>query len=75
VYWHVRALHKKFDKIYPLEPTGKQKVKLYPESEHVFTIQEFKGKVTFIVDAKGEVTQALINLQNKDVIAKKLAEK
>jgi hypothetical protein len=54
------------------EPTGEQKVKLHPESEHVFTIKEFKGRVTFIVDAKGEVTQALINLQNKDVVAKKM---
>jgi hypothetical protein len=57
------------------EPTSEQKVKLHPESEHVFTIKELKGKVTFIVDANGEVTQALINLQNKDMVAKKLEEK
>jgi hypothetical protein len=57
------------------EPTGEQKVELHPESEHVFTIKEFKGKVTFVVDAKGEVTQALINLQDKDVVAKKIEEK
>jgi hypothetical protein len=57
------------------EPTGEQKVKLHPESEHVFTIKEFKGKVTFIVDAKGEVNQALINLQNKDIVAKKIEDK
>jgi hypothetical protein len=57
------------------EPTGEQKVKLHPESEHVFTIKEFKGKVMFIVDAKGEVNQALINLQNKDIVAKKIEDK
>ncbi len=56
------------------EPTGEQKVELHPESEHVFTIKEFKGKVTFVLDAKGEVTQALINLQNKDVVAKKIED-
>ena len=57
------------------QPTGEQKVELHQESEHVFTIKEFKGKVTFIVDAKGEVTQALINLQNKDIVAKKIEVK
>lgn len=54
------------------EPTGEQKVELHPESEHVFTIKEFKAKITFIVDAKGEVTQAVINLQNKDIVAKRV---
>lgn len=44
------------------EPTGEQKVELHPESEHVFILKEFSGKVTFIVDTKGKVTQALINL-------------
>ncbi len=57
------------------EPTGEQKVELHPEAEHVFTIKEFNGRVTFVVDTKGEVTQALINLQNKDIVAKKLEEK
>ena len=57
------------------EPTGEQKVELHPESKHVFTIKEFKAKVAFIVDPKEEVTQALINLQNKDMVAKKLESK
>ena len=59
------------DRLYG-QPTGQSKEELIPESETVFNVTNVGAKVTFVKDASGKVTHALINFQGQEIQAKKI---
>jgi len=54
------------------QPTGQSKEELIPESETVFNVTNVGVKVTFVKDASGKVTHAVINFQGQEAQAKKI---
>ncbi|HKP85347.1 MAG TPA: DUF4440 domain-containing protein [Blastocatellia bacterium] len=67
----VITVTKEGDKLFG-EPSGQSKEELVPESDTVFNVTNVGAKVTFVKDASGKVTHAIINLQGQDVQAKKI---
>ena len=67
----VLTIFKEGDRLYG-EPTGQSKEELIPESETVFNVTNVGAKVTFVKDASGKVTHALINFQGQEIQAKKI---
>jgi hypothetical protein len=53
------------------QPTGQQKIELFPESETKFFLKVVDAQVTFVKDDKGMVTHLILH-QNGDRTAKKI---
>jgi len=54
------------------QPTGQNKLELYPESEAKFFLKEVDAQITFIRDEKGEVIELVLHQSGKEVSAKKI---
>ena len=59
------------DKLF-MQPTGQSKVEIIPESETEFFLGVADVQVTFVKDEKGEVQQAIIHQNGRNVTAKRI---
>lgn len=55
-----------------VHPTGQGTLRLWPESETEFFLKEVDAQLTFVRDAQGQVTEAILHQNGRDMPAKKL---
>jgi CubicO group peptidase (beta-lactamase class C family) len=59
------------DKLF-MQPTGQSKVEIFPESETDFFLAVADVQVTFVTDEKGQVNEAILRQNGRNLTAKKI---
>ena len=54
------------------QPTGQEKVQLYPEGEFKFFLKVVEAEVTFVPDSTGRITQLILNQNGRSSTGKRV---